>query len=155
MRKKPVIIITLFIAILLLLGACTPTPEPEQLLYEKLSVHLSPDAIPEDSTDKFDSHTFNIYLKSEQELYLSFYAEGAAVAVYVVTPADEMLGYEPSSGNSGIEDEELGHLVLNRLFAAEEGHFRLTASEPGFYEIGVRSCSLAGEVDALVEYWIQ
>jgi len=155
MRKKPVIIITLFIAILLLLGACTPTVEPEQPSYEKLSFHLSPEAIPEDSPDKFDSHTFNIYLKNQQELYLSFYAEGASVAVYVITPADEMLGYEPSSGQTGIEDEGLGHLVLNRLFAAEEGHFRLTASESGFCEIGVRSCSLAGEVDVVVEYWIE
>ena len=155
MRKKPVIIITLFIAILLLLGACTPTPEPEQLLYEKLSFHLSPDAIPEDSTDKFDSHSFNIYLRSEQELYLSFYAEGAAVAVYVVTPSEEMLGYETNSERIDIEDEGLGHLVPNRMFAAEEGYFRLTASETGFYEIGVRSCSLSGEVDVLVEYWIQ
>ena len=132
----------------------TPTP-PAQPFYEQVTFQLSTDTTP-GNTDEYDSHSFYIYLKREQELYLSFHAEGAAVMVSVTTPSDEKLGYGPSIVPAGdVENKELGHLLKGRTVATEEGSFRFHAPEPGSHVITVKSATPKGDIDVLVEYWIQ
>ncbi len=149
MHKTP-IIVSLFVAVLLLFGACIPAQEPGQPSYEEISFQLSSDTTP-GNTDEYDSHSFNIYLERRQELTLDFYAEGAAVMVSVVTPSEERLGYETSDGRAGnIKDTGLGHLQERKTKSAAEGHFKYTAPETGSYVITVKSASPKAEIDVLV-----
>jgi hypothetical protein len=161
-RKIMISIGVILVTILLLLGACTSKPvapasetnwesvEPS----ERLSFNLSTDTTP-GNTDEYDSYSFSISLDNEQELYLSFYAEGAAVLVSITTPSDERLGYETSDGSAGVKDTGLGSLREKRTKAAAEGHFRFIPPESGLYLVTVKSAAPKGEIDVLVEYWIQ
>jgi hypothetical protein len=166
MRKKPLIILGIILgAISVVLGVYAPTliftqtPTPEQPSHpgeyrEALSFQLSTDTTP-GNTDEYDSHSFSIYLERGQELYLSFYAEGAAVMLRVTTPTEEVLGYQTSTGSAGnIKDKGLGHLEKGKISAAAEGHFSFVAPEEGFYVIGVKSSTPRGEIDVLIEYQI-
>ena len=131
----------------------TPTP-PAQPFYEQVTFQLSTDTTP-GNTDEYDSHSFNIYLKREQELYLSFHAEGAAVLVSVTTPYDEKLGYNPGTVPADdVENKELGYLLKGKTVAMEEGSFRFNAPESGSHVITVKSATPKGDIDVRVEYWI-
>ena len=132
----------------------TQTPTPEQTSQEALNFQLSTDTAP-GNTDEYDSHSFSIYLERGQELYLSFYAEGAAVMFRVTTPTEEVWGYQPSTGSAGnVKDKGLGHLEKGMISAAAEGHFNFIAPEEGFYVIKVKSSTPRGEIDVLIEYQI-
>jgi hypothetical protein len=154
MRNKLFIIGTLLV-IGLAFGACAPPgePAPVQPSQDQLSFVLSTNTTP-GNTDEYDSWSFPIYLEPGQELYLSFYAEGASVMFSVITPSEEGWGYETSSGRAAIKDEGLGRLERGRTKAAEEGHFRFSPSEPGYYLMIVKSSTPQGEIDVLVEYEI-
>ena len=161
MHKKPLIILGIVLgAISVVLGVYAPaliftqTPAPEQSSHETLNFQLSTDTTP-GNTEEYDSHSFSIYLERGQELYLSFYAEGAAVMLRVVTPTEEVLGYQTSDGSAGnIKDKGLGQLEEGKVFAAAEGHFNFIAPEGGFYIIEVKSSAPRGEIDVLIEYQI-
>ena len=131
-----------------------PEPKPEQPQQETLNFRLSTDTAP-GNTDEYDSHIFSIYLEHEQELTLSFYAEGAPVMLRVITPADETMGYLTSTGGAGdIEDEGMGHLERGKCFAAAEGHFSYIAPEEGNYTVDIKSTTPKGDIDVMVEYQI-
>ena len=170
MHKKPLIILGIILgAISVVLGVYAPTLiftqtltpgqtlTPEQPSYEVLNFQLSTDTTP-GNTDEYDSHGFAIYLERGQELYLSFYAEDAAVMLRVITPTqrhEDVLGYQTSTGSAGnVKDKGLGHLEKGKVSAAAEGHFNLIAPEEGFYEIEVKSSTPQGEIDVLIEYQI-
>ncbi|MCK4698464.1 MAG: hypothetical protein KAT53_09225, partial [Dehalococcoidia bacterium] len=90
-----------------------------------------------------------------QELYLSFYAEGAAVMLRVTTPTEEVWGYQTSTGSAGnVKDKGLGHLEKGKVSAAAEGHFNFIAPEESSYVIEVKSSTPRGEIDVLIEYQI-
>jgi len=159
MHKKPIIILGIILgAISVVLGVYAPaliftqTPAPEQPSHEALAFQLSTDAAP-GNTEEYDSHSFSISLERGQELYLSFYAEGAAVMLRVATPTEEVLGYQTSDGSAGnVKDKGLGHLEKGNVSAAAEGHFNFIAPEGGFYVIDVKSSAPRGEIDVLIEY---
>jgi len=169
MHNKPLIILGIILgAISVVLGVYAPTliftqtPTPEQPsrpgeYREALNFQLSTDTTP-GNTEEYDSHSFPIYLERGQELYLSFYAEGAAVMLRVTTPAgrhEDRLGYQTSTGSAGnVKDKELGHLEKGKVSAAAEGHFNLIALEEGSYVIDVKSSTPRGEIDVLIEYQI-
>ncbi len=173
MRNKPLIILGIILgAISVVLGVYAPTliftqtPTPEQpsrpgeyreALNETLNFQLLTDTTP-GNTEEYDSHSFSIYLERGQELYLSFYAEGAAVMLRVITPTErheDRLGYQTSTGSAGnVKDKGLGHLEKGKVSAAAEGHFNFIAPEEGFYEIDVKSSTPQGEIDVLIEYQI-
>jgi len=169
MHNKPLIILGIILgAISVVLGVYAPTliftqtPTPEQPsrpgeYREALNFQLSTDTTP-GNTEEYDSHSFPIYLERGQELYLSFYAEGAAVMLRVTTPAgrhEDRLGYQTSTGSAGnVKDKGLGHLEKGKVSAAAEGHFNLIALEEGSYVIDVKSSTPRGEIDVLIEYQI-
>jgi hypothetical protein len=169
MHNKPLIILGIILgAISVVLGIYAPTliftqtPTPEQPSHpgeyrEALNFQLSTDTTP-GNTDEYDSHSFSIYLERGQELYLSFYAEGAAVMLRVTTPTErheDRLGYQTSTGSAGnVKDKGLGHLEKGKVSAAAEGHFNLIALEEGSYVIDVKSSTPQGEIDVLIEYQI-
>jgi len=167
MHKKPLIILGIILgAISVVLGVYAPilisiqTPAPEQPptseqpSHEALNFQLSTDTAP-GNTDEYDSHSFSIHLERGQDLYLSFYAEGAAVMLRVATPTEEVLGYQTSTGSAGnVKDKGLGHLEKGKVSAAAEGHFNFIAPEGGFYIIEVKSSAPRGEIDVLIEYQI-
>jgi len=153
MRKRWIITVTLLLAVLLL-GACTPAPKPEQPAQEQLNFQLVSDAIPGD-TDAYDSYIFNLYLEREQELALAFSAQGAALRVSLFTPSEETFGYNPKTKESVAEDGELGHLRKGIIISAEEGSFRFSAPETGYYAVTIQSASPKAEIDVQVEYQIQ
>ena len=79
-----------------------PEPEPEplpQAPLESLTFRLSSNTAA-GNTDEYDSDSFSIYLKRGQKLYLSFYAEGAAVTLRAKTPSEEVWGYLTSTGEA-------------------------------------------------------
>ena len=167
MHKKPLIILGIILGAIsvvlgvyapILISTQTPTPEQtptsEQTPHETLNFQLSTDTTP-GNTDEYDSDSFSIYLERGQELYLSFYAEGAAVMLRVITPTEEVLGYQTSTGSAGnVKDKGLGHLEKGKVSAAAEGHFNFIAPEEGFYIIEVKSSTPQGEIDVLIEYQI-
>ena len=167
MHKKPLIILGIILGAIsvvlgvyapILISTQTPTPEQtptsEQPSHEALNFQLSTDTTP-GNTDEYDSHSFSIYLERGQELYLSFYAEGAAVMLRVATPTEEVLGYQTSTGSAGnVKDKGLGHLEKGKVSAAAEGHFNFIAPEGGFYVIEVKSSAPRGEINVLIEYQI-
>ena len=170
MHNKPLIILGIILgAISVVLGVYaptliftqTPTPEqtptPGQPSRETLNFQLSTDTTP-GNTEEYDSHSFPIYLERGQELYLSFYAEGAAVLLRVTTPTErheDRLGYQTSTGSAGnVKDKGLGHLEKGKVSAAAEGHFNFVTPEEGSYVIEVKSSTPRGEIDVLIEYQI-
>ncbi|MFO8143563.1 MAG: hypothetical protein R6T78_02675 [Dehalococcoidales bacterium] len=131
-----------------------PEPKPEQPQQETLNFRLSTDTAP-GNTDEYDSHSVPIYLEREQEIALSFYAEGAPVMLRVITPADETMGYLTSTGGAGdIEDKGMGYLQKGKCFAAAEGHFQYIAPEEGYYTIDIKSTTPKGDIDVVIEYQI-
>jgi hypothetical protein len=149
------ITVSLIVTALLLLGACTPAAEIEQPAHEQLNFQLVSDATPGD-TDAYDGYSFAIYLDEGQELALAFSAQGAALRVSLFTPSEETWGYNPSADvDTTTEDVELGHLTKGRIISAEEGSFRFTAPESGYYLATLQSASPTAEIDVQVEYQIQ
>ncbi len=149
------IIISLTVTALLLLGACTPAAETAQPTHEQLNFQLVSNATPGD-TDTYDSYSFAIYLDQEQELALGFSAQGAALRVSLFTPSEETWGYIPSPDAATTdENAELGYLKKGRIISAEEGSFRFTAPESGYYLATLQSASPTAEIDVQVEYQIQ
>ena len=156
--RKIKIITPLIVTALLLFGACVPTQEPEepeQPSHEQLNFQLSTNTTP-GNTDEYDSHIFNLYLEQEQELALDFSAQGAAVMVSLFTPSEEIWGYSPPPpSTTTTEDGETGYLKKGRTVATEEGSFRFTVPESGYYIVTIKSATPKGEIEVLVEYQIQ
>jgi len=161
MYKKPIIILGIILgAISVVLGVYAPVlmraqpPVPEQSPHETINFQLSTDTTP-GNTDEYDSYSFSLYLERGQALYLSFYAEGAAVMLRVTTPSEDVLGYQTSTGKAGnIKDTGLGRLEKGRVVAAAEGHFIFIAPENGFHLINIKSSTPQGEIAVQVEYQI-
>jgi hypothetical protein len=158
MRKTLIIITVTLLAALLLLGACTPTEGPEQPTQDQINFYLVSDAAPGD-TDAYASYILSIYLESEQELALAFSAQGAALRVSIFTPSEETYGYRSSatqdSAAGDTETEVLGRLKKGEIVSAEEGSFRFTAPETGYYALTIQSASPKAEIDVHLEYQIQ
>ena len=155
MHKIPIMISVFIAGLLLLSSACTPALAPAQPTHEELNFQLSTNTTP-GNTDAYDSYSFSIYLKREQELALDFYAEGAAVMVSIFTPSEETWGYNPNPPTTiTTEDEKSGCLKQGRIMAAEEGNFTFTTPETGDYLLTVKSASPKGEIEVRVEYQIQ
>jgi hypothetical protein len=156
MRKRWIITLTLLVAVLLL-GACTPAPKPEQPTQDQLNFQLVSSAAPGD-TDAYDSYIFNLYLEGEQELALAFSAQGAALRVSLFTPSEKTFGYTPSNKQDGTaedtEDGELGRLEEGVIVSAKEGSFRFIAPETGYYAVTIQSASPKAEIDVQLEYQI-
>ncbi len=155
MHKIPIMISVFIAGLLLLSSACTPAPAPAQPAHEELDFQLSTNTTP-GNTDEYDSYSFSIYLKREQELALDFHAEGAKVMVSVFLPSEETWGYNPYPPTpDGSEDGKLGHLQKGRVVAAAEGSFTFSAPESGDYLLTVKSASYRAEIDVHIEYHIQ
>jgi hypothetical protein len=156
MRKTLIITVTL-LAALLLLGACAPTEGPEQPNQDQLNFQLVSDAAPGD-TDAYGGYILTLYLEQEQELALAFSAQGAALRVSLFTPSEETYGYRSfatqDSAVGDTETEVLGQLKQGEIVSAEEGSFRFTAPETGYYALTMQSASPKAEIDVHLEYQI-
>lgn len=95
------------------------------------------------NTDEYDTRSINVYLERDQELSVSFRAEGAPIMFHVYTPSDQILGYS------------LDDLEPNRSIAAQQGNFRYKAMEVGSYTMDIKSTTPLGVIDVIIEYWIQ
>jgi hypothetical protein len=103
---------------------------------------LSTDTAP-GNTDEYDSQIIGVYLERNQELNVSFQAQGAPIMFQVYTPSDQILGYS------------LGSIEPNRSIATKEGNFKYNALETGTYEMNIKSTIPLGLIDVFLEYWIQ
>jgi len=156
MRKILIITVTL-LAALLLLGACVQTEGPDQPSQDQLSFYLVSDAAKGD-TDAYGSYILNLYLESEQELNVAFSAHGAALRVSLFSPSEKTHGYRPFATQADAPEDTagvLGQLKEGLIISAEEGSFRFTAPETGYYALIMQSASPKAEIDVQLEYQIQ
>jgi hypothetical protein len=132
----------------------TVIPESDQVYYQSLNLQLSSNAEPGNS-DEYDSDSFSIHLVRGQNLYFSFYAEGAPVMLRVITPSEEALGYMTSNGEAGnIEDKGLGKLQKGKVLSTMEGHLQFVAMEEGLYTFNLKSAAPKADIDVTIEYKI-
>ena len=110
--------------------------------FHKEEFQLSTNTTP-GNTDEYDTRSISVYLERDQELSVSFRAQGAPIMFHVYTPSDQILGYS------------LDDLEPNRSIAAQQGNFKYKALESGTYEMNIKSTTPSGLIDVFLEYWIQ
>ena len=137
--------------------ALEQTPSPVNAIHETERFHLSSNTQPARYSE-YGAYSFPVYLETEQELYVSFYAESDerhAVCVQVIFPSGDKLGYKTTSGMGGnIKDTGLGTLKKGCNYA-EEGHFILQPPQQGYYTIQTIAGSNVCEIDVVIDYWVK
>lgn len=103
----------------------------------QLSTYVTPG-----NTDEYDERIISIYIERDQDLYVSFRAEGAPIMLNVYTPSEQVLGYS------------FGDLESNRCIASQQGNFKYQALETGTYVMYIKSATPSGIIDVTMKYWI-